>query len=466
MQAPALPTMARLMAWLEAEQDAASLGFFRACFGLLMVISTIRYVAMGWVETILVQPSYHFTYTGFEWVRPLSLPGMYAIFFTMTLAAFGIMAGWRTRLMAAIFFTLFTWVELIEKAAYLNHYYLVSLLAALFVLMPCDEAWSVRARTGRRGAVVPRWHYIWFRAQVGLVYVFAGLAKLDTDWLLRGEPLHTWLQHSTHLPLVGPYVDERSVAIAMSWAGAGFDLFIVFFLLWPRTRKLAYLIAVGFHLTVWALFPIGIFSPVMLLCATLFFSASWPRKLPLVGRQIREPHAFESGAMRLEGMSSSRFTGLMASLMVCWLAVQVVLPLRHFAYPGETNWTERGFRFAWRVMLIEKTGQIDYRVRFPERPSERERRVSPRKDLTPLQYRMLCTQPDMMLAYARHIEQELRSSGEASPLEPLVIEADAFVAWNGRRSQRYLDPTQNLLELDPWWTWRTHPNWIANPISP
>ena len=162
--------------------------------------------------------------------------------------------------------------------------------------------------------------------------------------------------------------------------------------------------------------------------------------------------------------STARITRPIFALMVCWIALQVLLPLRHIAYPGQTNWTERGFRFAWRVMLIEKTGQIDYRVSLPARGEER--RVSPRDALTPLQYRMLCTQPDMMLAYARHIERELREEGGVSSREPVEVRADAFVAWNGRRSQRYLDPEQDLLELDTWWTWRTHPDWILKPLSP
>lgn len=463
MQHVARPLFATLTAWLSTPLDAASLGLFRACFGLIMAASCVRYMAMGWVETILVQPDYHFTYAGFDWVRPLSLPSMYVIFTAMTFAALGIMAGWRTRWMAALFFLLFTWVELIEKAAYLNHYYLVSLLAALFVLMPCDQTWSV---TRGAPAVVPRWQLVWFRGQVGLVYFFAGLAKIGPDWLLRGEPLYTWLQHSADLPLIGPLVHERSVAIAMSWAGAGFDLFIVFFLIWPRTRKIAYLVAVGFHLTVWSLFPIGIFSPLMLLCATLFFSPSWPRKLPYLGRQISTAPPAAAHDMRGKEVSPSRSSRVAIALMVLWLTAQTLLPLRHLAYPGQTNWTERGFRFAWRVMLIEKTGQIDYRISFPERPDQRPRRIAPRERLTPLQYRMLCTQPDMMLAYARHLERELRADGEAGPQEPITIQADAFVAWNGRRSRRFLDPEQNLLELDTWWTWRAHPGWILEPISP
>ncbi len=45
-----------------------------------------------------------------------------------------------------------------------------------------------------------------------------------------------------------------------------------------------------------------------------------------------------------------------------YLALQVLVPLRFALYPGNPNWTEEAFRFAWRVMLIEKSGSVEYRV--------------------------------------------------------------------------------------------------------
>ena len=42
---------------------------------------------------------------------------------------------------------------------------------------------------------------VWLvRAQVGIVYVFVGLAKLNADWLLHGDPLRMWLPACGHSP--------------------------------------------------------------------------------------------------------------------------------------------------------------------------------------------------------------------------------------------------------------------------
>lgn len=451
--------------WLTTPVDAHGLSFFRLVFGLLMAMATARFMWMGWVDTILVEPTYHFTYTGFEWIKPLSRGPMYGVFIGLLLSALGIMIGWKTRAMAAIFFVLFTWVELIEKAAYLNHYYLVSLIGFLLILLPSNRALSVDAKQQKLSPVIPRWAHLWLAGQVAIVYFFAGLAKFGSDWLLYGEPLYTWLQHHTDWPILGPLFVHRWWAILMSISGAIFDTTIVFFLCWKKTRKLAYISAVAFHLMVWSLFPIGMFSPVMLLCGTLFFDPSWPRQLLALAHQ----HAPLKRLINKDNLSTQKqqpphfARSPLMYLMVIWLGVQAILPLRHFAYPGDTNWTERGFRFAWRVMLIEKTGQVEYRVVLPAQSADQPPltlKIYPRKDLTRLQYRMLCTQPDMMLAYAHKLEHDLRQKYPHTEGKKIKIYADSYVAFNGRHSQRYIDPDQDLLVLEPWFTWKNHPDWI------
>ena len=55
--------------------------------------------------------------------------------------------------------------------------------------------------------------------------------------------------------MVGPLLGEVWAAYAFSWAGAFFDLTIVGWLIWRRTRPMAYLVLVAFHLMTYLLFP-------------------------------------------------------------------------------------------------------------------------------------------------------------------------------------------------------------------
>ena len=64
----------------------------------------------------------------------------------------------------------------------------------------------------------------------------------------------------------------------MSWGGFAFDLTIPLWLLWKRSRPLAYLAVVGFPAATGLLFNIGMFPWVMIALTPIFFDASWPRR--------------------------------------------------------------------------------------------------------------------------------------------------------------------------------------------
>jgi len=203
--------------------DAASLAAFRMLFGWLMAVSMIRFMAHGWVDEFYVQPTYHFTWELMPWVRPLPGPLMHALFAVLIVLAIAVAAGACYRVSAWLFFLGFTYIELIDKTTYLNHYYLVSLLAGLLSVMPAHRVWSVDARRRHTpdSSTIPAWTINTLRFQIALVYLFAGLAKINTDWLRDAEPLRIWLAARSDLPVVGPFLAEWWAAYAFSWLGAG-----------------------------------------------------------------------------------------------------------------------------------------------------------------------------------------------------------------------------------------------------
>lgn len=84
------------------------------------------------------------------------------------------------------------------------------------------------------------------------------------------------------------------MAYAFSWGGALFDLTIVVWLMWKRTRAMAYVALVVFHLMTYLLFPeIGVFQWLMMGAALLFFSPDWPRQLIGWLTEMRAPHVGE-----------------------------------------------------------------------------------------------------------------------------------------------------------------------------
>jgi hypothetical protein len=197
-------------------------------------------------------------------------------------AALCVALGWRHRPALGVFLVVFVWLELVEVTTYLNHYWFVTLFGVLLLVLPAADTWALDARRRRTSPIAPTVPVgaIWLvRAQVGVVYVFAGLAKLNADWLVHGLRLRLWLPARSDLAIVGPWLDEPWVAVGASWTGAAFDCLVVPALCWKRTRPFAWCALVVFHVATWRLFPIGVFPWVMIAASTVFFEPDWPRRV-------------------------------------------------------------------------------------------------------------------------------------------------------------------------------------------
>lgn len=421
-----------------APRRIAPLVTFRLLFGGLMAAGAFRFMASGWIERLYGEPELFFKFYGFEWVSPLSVTGMYWVYGIVGLSALGIMLGLFYRWSALAFWLSFTYTELIDVTNYLNHYYLVCLLGLMLIFLPAHRRFSldVWRKPALRVDTVPVWCIYAIMLQVGIVYFFAGLAKLNADWLLRAMPLAVWLPTKADWPVLGPWFAQSWTAYAFSWTGALYDLTIPFLLLNRRSRPLAYAAVVVFHVLTKLLFNIGLFPFIMIFSTLIFFPAAthekWLGKLGYGREDTAKKVVFPKGQMSLFR------TGLLV-----YFALQLLLPLRALGYPGNVLWTEEGYRFAWRVMLVEKAGQATFTVRDPK--TGRQSEVNNADFLTPYQEKQMAIQPDLILQYAHFLAEKYSEQyGIGRP----QVTVDCFVALNGRSSQRLIDPSVNLAEIE------------------
>ena len=417
----------------------APLAVFRVLFGGIMFISIVRFALKGWIDELYIAPKYYFTFYGFDWVQPLGETGMYLLFFGVGLAALGIMLGAFYRISTVLFFLAFTYIELIDKSNYLNHYYFVSLIAFLLIWVPAHRYFSVDVwrKPQLLSKKVAAGNVNIFKFQIGLVYAYAGIAKLNSEWLLRAMPLKLWLPAKSDLFLIGPLLEYEWVAYAFSWFGAVYDLFIVFFLLYAPTRKWAYGVVISFHMMTALLFQIGMFPYIMTLAALIFFPAAFHQRLidafPIKLRVRSETLPGES--------LSKRYQQGILILLGIYVCIQLILPFRYTLYPGSLFWNEQGYRFSWRVMLMEKAGYTVFNIQ--DTATGKFEQCANYEYLTPNQEKMMSTQPDMILQFAHFLYKEYQQKGFEDP----VITAESYVTLNGRRSQRLVDPKVNLAKI-------------------
>lgn len=440
-----------MRAYLQKYTSAAPLAVFRAIFGLMLLISTARFVALGWVRELYISPRFFFPFYGFEFVKPLG-EWTYALFAVLGVSALLVAIGWHYRLASVALFLSFTYIELIDKSTYLNHYYFVSMLCFMLMFLPAHTVFSIDAKRtqGLRAGQIPAWCLDCVRLIVCMLYFYAGIAKLNSDWLFQALPLKIWLPAKNDVLLIGPLFNHVETAYIFSWTGCLYDL-TVGFLLWnSSTRPYAYASVVVFHLLTSLLFPIGMFPYIMIVTALVFFSAEFHQKLiDRAGRLLR----LSSGIIRPAGRY--RFPALLQPVVYTVFAVffvfQITFPFRYLLYPGELFWTEEGYRFSWRVMLMEKAGYTQFTVT----DANGKRQIVNNTDfLTRLQEKMMSTQPDMILQYAHILRDHYAADGFISP----HVYVDSYVALNGRTGRALIAPDVDLAQQTD--SFR-HKSWIT-----
>lgn len=475
---------------LSRRVDIASLVAFRIAFGAIVLWEVSRYLERGWVLEYYVNPAYNFPYEGFEWVRPLPATGMIAVFAMLALCAFFFMVGLFYRTAALLVFLGLTYVFLLEQAVYLNHFYLLVLVGFLMVLVPAHHAYSLDATLGRvsRRDWAPAWSITLLQFQIGIVYFYGGIAKLNYDWLVQGEPLRHWLNDSQWFPLVGPLFAEPWAPYLVGWSGLAIDLLAPFLLLHRKSRPFMLTALLAFHFTNDRLFTIGVFPWFAIMASTVFLPADWPRRLSADFRARRLPILIGGAASLLLGLyMHQRFElvpALIAALggavvvwtfldgfrpaakqgqayqsrtelpsaaapspligkalfvfLFAWVLVQALVPLRHFAIPGDVAWTEEGHRFSWRMKLRSKFGLAKFYAHDPATQTGFEIRVD--SLLTADQYEEMSGKPHMIYQFAKFLEQRLKEEGK----DHYQIRVAAFASVNYGPPGLMIDPSVNL----------------------
>lgn len=422
-----------LSSYFQQETSILPLIILRIGFGLLMFTSLMRFISRGWIADFFITPQFHFTYLGFGWIQPLPANGMYLIFGILIISTIGITLGAFYRLNILVFFSLFTYIELLDKATYLNHYYFISVLSFLMIFLPLNRLWAMDVwwNPRLRQTTVPFWMIFILRLQLGVVYFFAGFAKLNPDWMLKGVPMAIWLKANTGFPLIGRWFDYHWVALLMSWVGAFYDLTIPFWLAWRKIRPIAYLTVIVFHLMTATLFNIGIFPYVMIVMTLIFFDEQDYQRL--LGRRFIQ--------IPTSNRKSQPIKSWVLLSIIVFFAYQLLMPLRHTLYAGDTNWTMEGYNFAWRVMLNEKTAYTTFTVYNPD--TEQRWIVYGNEYLTSQQMRTMTYQPDMILQFAYYLEDIYRQEEN----DDLTVTVEAYVAHNGNASRLIIDPSVDLTQV-------------------
>ena len=421
--------------------DNSPLIVFRILFGFLIACESFGAILTGWVKRVLTDPQFTFSFIGFEWLQPLPGFGMYFYFVLMGFFGLAIMLGYRYRIAITSYTILWAGVYFMQKSSYNNHYYLLLLISFLLIFLPANRYASLDVKQNRvsEEKTMPYWISLLFIIQVGIVYVFASLAKFYPDWL-DGTFTKNLLSGTTSRPFFLELFSQKWFYLFIAYAGILFDLLIVPFLLFKKTRTLALIASIIFHIFNSITLQIGIFPFFALTFALFFYEPETIRRLFLRKKPKLED---ENLSQNLYGKRIVYF------LMIPYLIIQIALPLRHHFIEGDVLWTEEGHRLSWRMMLRERNGYITIQIKDLKTGSVSI--YNYRKNLTNKQAQNLATKPDFIWQYCQRIKEEYKG-------KPIAIYIDCKNSINRKEYKSLIDPNYDMAKAE--WNYFAHNEWI------
>ena len=457
------------------EVSASSLGILRLLFGFILLEDFVNF--HEYFVNYLEPSEFYNTYDFFHWIHLMPRYWLDVFFYGAIGSCILFALGIHYRLNAMLTFLSWTYIFLVDKGHYNNHFYLVSIFLFFFCIVDADRWGAVSTKEER---TVPYWQVLIFRWQIAIVYFYGGIAKLHYDWL-AGFPMQYWLvDASTFYPTsLQPLMRSTEMAYFISYAGLVFDLTIAFFLLSKRWRRWALLPVVAFHTMNDFTWSIGDFPTIMLASTPIFFAPNWAEKLyehyhknqlikavlaiglmlgigyglfisdlfkgtNLYIKLISYPilvHLFfrGNGFQELSDRNKTIFSPKKASLIFLsiWFAFQLTLPFRHFLYKGDPSWTGEGHLFAWRMMLIDTVDAWRMKVVVPETGEELP--IALDQYINYRQYRKMRRTPKSFLRFAHFIRDRVQEGGVQNP----IIKMEVWKSVNNRAPQLVNDTTLN-----------------------
>ena len=429
---------------LDTPTDTASVVLLRIVFGLLMFWEMVIFYYNGWIRELYARPQFHFQYEWFQWVKPLPEEAMYILFASLAILSLMISLGLFYRISTLLFFLGYSYIFLVERATYNNHYYLICLLSLMLILAPLHRSWSLdvlRGNVKHTDSLPVLWLFI-FRLHMGIVYFYGGIAKFDHDWL-NGLTTRKLFGDANRGTILEPLMQYEYTPLFYAWSGMLFDLLIPFLLLWKPTRNIAFLSAVLFHTNNNFVFDIGVFPMLALMLSLIYYDAGFPRRI--VPNKIKKWVSGEYRKRLLEqnqavSASHSQTRPLILAFLGIYILIQLLVPFRHLTYPGWTSWHEEGHFFAWRMMLHQKTGRITFYVNHPV--TGEQRYAEPKDYLNFLQLKKII-KPVELLQFVHYLDSLVQSNAGFDP----IITAKFEVSINGREFRDMVDPNLDLSEI-------------------
>lgn len=414
--------------------DNSQIVLFRMIFGFLLACEAWGAIATGWVRKVLIEPKMNFPFFDFDFLHPLPGNGMYFYFILMGVFGLMVMLGFKFRIAMVGYAIMWSGVYFMQKTSYNNHYYLMVLFTWLYAFIPANRSNSIDVKLNPKLKLnhCPQWCVWLFKALILTVYFYSAVAKMYPAWI-KAVPIGIWFEMKKDYWLVGPLLTKTWFQYFVAWGGLGYDLLIGPALLWKKSRKYAFAASLFFHLFNSAVFQVGIFPFMGIAFGIFFFEPETIRRTFFKSKEV---------FTQVKEAIQPKFRKATTISLAVFLGIQILLPLRHWAIPGNVTWTEEGHRLSWRMMLRVKGGYVNiYRL---DNDTGKRTYIKLSDYLTAKQTRAISTRPDMFWYFIQILKEDLESKGVTN----YSLFVNGKVSLNGADAKPLYKSDYNLVEAE------------------
>lgn len=428
--------------------DNSALIVFRIIFGFLIFLESVGAICTGWVKRTLIDPEFTFTVIGFDWLQPLPGNGMYYYYAIMGLFGLMVMIGYKYRLSIIAFTILWTATYLMQKASYNNHYYLLILISGFMCVLPAHKYLSVdtKIKPAITSIHMPNWARWIFIGQMAIVYTYGSIAKLYPDWL-DTTVMSQFMLAKQHYYIIGDVLQNTYLHYFLAYGGILFDGLIIPLLLIKKTRKIAFITAIFFHLFNAVVFQVGIFPFLSLGFCLFFFDL----------KTIHDVFLKRKLFYNSEDIINPKNTLFIKTLFGFYFCIQLLLPIRHWFIKGDVLRTEEGHRLSWRMMLRAKSGIINFKI--IDKVTGKITYIDHREILSSKQSQIIATKPDVIWQFVQRIKNNYNADGKSIE----IYAVNSRIGINGRPFKPFVNGEVDLSTVD--WNTFCHSEWILNPLT-
>lgn len=428
--------------------DNAQLILFRIFFGFVFLCESIGSLLTGWAKTNFANVSTNFTFIGFEWLEHIANDSIYYIFIAMAFCSINIILGAYYRISVFALIILWGMVYFGQKTSYNNHYYLMWLITFIMFFVPAQvyASWDAKKNPTIQSLVAPRWSVLIFPIMISIVYFYATVAKFYPDWL-DGTVTKGMFESMNKPDFLKPLFHNHTFHLFIAYMGIVFDGLIIPALLSKRTRWFAIIASLIFHIFNSITLQIGVFPYFALAFCIFFFPAESIRafffkKKPKISDDVKVNFQCKEKVL--------------IYIILPFIALQILLPIRHWFIAGDVLFTEEGHRLAWRMMLRSRQGEAIFTVKDLKTG---EHFVFENAILLTNKQQNRLNTPDVIWQMAQKIKSHYKKQGK----EVAVYCTQSKIMINRKSHSQLIDPTVDLASQP--WHWYKHEPWIVEAIS-